>query len=477
MTDDDALCALDAASLVRLVVRREVSREAVMRAHLARIGRLDAAVHAFVELRPDEALAQARAADADHVARAGLPLDGVPVSIKDHFDVAGWRRTEGVAPFAQRVSPADAEAVRRLRAAGAIVVGKANQPDFQIRWNTISSLHGATRNPRDPSRTAGGSSGGDAAAVAAGFAPLGLGADYGGSIRVPASFCGVWGLRPSAGRVPGVSSLPPFDGPPTLDLMNSIGPFARTLADLEAAYRALAGVHPGDPATVPVVRDGPPLGEPAPGDPSPGGRRPRVARMVLQTGARVAPEIVARVDAVAAALAQAGYEVVDAAIPQAARAPEVWAALVGTELLRAAMPTWRTMIGESNRQHIEAMFGLFELGTDVERYIAAFAERRAIAREVALWMETHPIVLAPVAGMTAPPLDFDHFLDEAATRALFDTMRNVMWVNALSLPAIALPNGVQLVGRRFREDELFSAAAVVERALAPVTIATPAVSR
>jgi amidase len=155
----------------------------------------------------------------------------------------------------------------------------------------------------------------------------------------------------------------------------------------------------------------------------------------------------------------------------------VWAALVGTELLRAAMPTWRTMIGESNRQHIEAMFGLFELGTDVERYIAAFAERRAIAREVALWMETHPIVLAPVAGMAAPPLDFDHFLDEAATRALFDTMRNVMWVNALSLPAIALPNGVQLVGRRFREDELFSAAAVVERALAPVTIATPTVSR
>ena len=474
MTDDDALCALDAASLVRLVSRREVSREQVMRAHLARIGRLDAAVHAFVELRPEEALAQARAADAAHLARAGLPLDGVPVSIKDHFDVAGWRRTEGVAEFAQRVSPADAEAVRRLRAAGAIVVGKANQPDFQIRWNTVSSLHGATRNPRDPARTAGGSSGGDAAAVAAGFAPLGLGADYGGSIRVPASFCGVWGLRPSAGRVPGVASLPPLDGPPTLDLMTSIGPFARTLADLESAYRALAGVHPGDPATVPVVRDGSPGG--VDGRPRSGGR-PKVARMVAQTGARVAPEIVARVDAVAQALAEAGYEVVDAGIPHAARAPEVWAALVGTELLRAAMPTWRTMIGESNRQHIEAMFGLFELGADVERYIGAFAERRAIARETALWMEEHPLVLAPVAGMTAPPLEFDHFLDEPATRTLFDTMRNVMWVNALSLPALALPSGVQLVGRRFREDELFAAAAVAERALGSVTIATPQAGR
>jgi amidase len=484
---DFDLCSLDAASLVRLIGRRDVSREQVMRAHIERIGRLDGMVHAFVELRPEAALAQARAADADHVVRAGLPLDGIPVSIKDHFDVAGWRRTEGVCEFAARLSPADAEVVKRLRNAGAIVIGKANQPDFQIRWNTVSSLHGATRNPRDPLRTAGGSSGGDAAAVAAGFAPLGLGADYGGSIRVPASFCGVWGLRPSAGRVPGVATLPPLDGPPTLDLMNSIGPFARSLSDLETAYHVLAGMHAGDPATVPVAVGGRPLASAAteisgsaiagstidPEGRARRGGRPRVARMVTQTGARVDPEIVARVDAVATALADAGYEVVDAGIPCAARAPEVWAELVGTELMRVAMPAWRAMIGESNRQHIEAMFGLYELGSDVVRYVDAFAERRMIARETALWMESHPLVLAPVAGMAAPLLDFDHFLDEATTRTLFDTMRNVMWVNALSLPSIALPNGVQLVGRRFREDEIFAAAAVAERALEPVTIATP----
>jgi amidase len=198
-----------------------------------------------------------------------------------------------------------------------------------------------------------------------------------------------------------------------------------------------------------------------------------VAVMIRETGAAVEPEVEAAVLQTADLLSDAGYEIVKAGIPMAERAPEVWAELLGTELIRFAMPAWDGLIADSNRQHIETMFGLFELGPDVAKYIAAFAERRALTRETATWMEEHPIVLAPINGMPTPPLDFDQWLSVEATRDLFDHMRNVMWVNLTSLPSIALPNGVQLVGRRFREDEVFRAAHVVEESLGRVTVATP----
>ena len=205
------LCSMTATEMVHLVGKGEITRRELVEAHLERIAQHNGAINAIVETRSEAALAEATAADRDAANRAGLALDGVPICIKDHFDVAGMKHTEGVRAMAQRVSTADELVVARLRAAGAIIVGKCNQPDFQIRWNTVNGLYGATRNPRDLKRSAGGSSGGDAAAVASGMAALGLGADYGGSIRVPAAFCGIYGLRPSAGRVPGVLFRTLFD--------------------------------------------------------------------------------------------------------------------------------------------------------------------------------------------------------------------------------------------------------------------------
>jgi amidase len=455
------LWSLTAAALRELVRRRELSRRELVQAHLDRVRHTNERVRAIVELRGEAALAEADAADRAHASREALPLDGIPITLKDHFDLAGMHHTEGVPANAQVCSPSDETVVRRLRDAGAIVIGKCNQPDYQIRWNTISHLHGATRNPRDLGRSAGGSSGGDAAAVAAGMAPIGLGLDYGGSIRVPASFCGIYGLRPSAGMVPASPTLPPFDPPPTVDLMASIGPLARSVDDLWTVCRVLAGADPGDPASVPV-----PLGELRAA-----GTKPRVVRMLHQTGAKATPEIVARLDRTARILAAAGYEVVDGGIPHATRAPEVWAQLVGTELLRTGMPMFGDQLGASNRQHIEMMFGLFDLGPDVTRYIGALLERRAIVRETAHWMARHPLVLAPVAGMATPRLDFDHLLDEAQTVDLFDHMRNIMWVNLLGLPSVALPNGIQIVARRFHDAEAMQAAALVERELGHATVA------
>ena len=141
---------------------------------------------------------------------------------------------------------------------------------------------------------------------------------------------------------------------------------------------------------------------------------------------------------------------------------------------QSAMPVWVAQLGAGGKQHIEMMFGIYALGDCVNRYIYSFMERRSIVRTTAQWMEQYPLVLAPVAGMTAPPLDFDHFLDRTQTTELFDKMRNVMWVNLLSLPSIALPTGIQIVARRFQEKEAFAAAAIVEKEIGPISIANPA---
>ena len=155
----------------------------------------------------------------------------MPVSVKEAFDLAGYTSTLGLPARRGLVAERGRAGGRAVAAAGAIVLGKANAPDLAIRWNTVGALFGATLNPRDHSRSAAAPRGGDAAAVAAGMAPLGLGADYGGSIRVPATFCEIVGLRPS-GVVPRAPVVPPQDGPPSMDLMQSVGPLARTIDDL-----------------------------------------------------------------------------------------------------------------------------------------------------------------------------------------------------------------------------------------------------
>jgi amidase len=458
----DEICGWSATRMAAGVRDREVSRSEVVEAHLERIEKVNPAVNAIVQLRGAEALAEARAADQAQIQRG--PLDGVPVTIKEHYDVAGMVCSEGSASLADRRSPVDCVAVERLRDAGAIVIGKTNQPDFAMRWNTISGLYGTTRNPRDLALSAGGSSGGDAAAVAGGLAPIGLGSDLGGSIRVPATFCGVCGLRATSGRIPNTSALAPRDGTPVRDHMNSPGPLAREVSDLGLALSALGGAHPADPATPPV--------------PAVGADRRRnpvtVARMVSETGAIVTPEVREHVDRAADALREAGYEVVEAAIPSAAEAPDLWGRIVGTELLQFAIPKFRDQMEETCLDHIESLLALFEISARVEPYIEAWVQRRRLARETADWMEEHPLVLTPVAGMAPPPLDFDHLLGPEATAALFDAMRNVVWVPLLGLPAVALPSGVQIVARRYHEPEALAAADVVLSALGPVEIAAGA---
>src|SRR5918911_3505773 len=186
------------------------------------------------------------------------PLHGVPFTVKENVDVAGTATTHGVAAFAGNVAPADAPAVAHLRAAGAIPVGRTNMGELALRWHTHSALGGATRNPHDAALTPGGSSGGDAVAVATGMVTLGVGNDLGGSLRFPAQCCGIVALRPSLGRVARASALPPEDMPVGNQLLNVDGPLALRVADLRLALEVMSAPSPRDPWHAPAPLSGPP---------------------------------------------------------------------------------------------------------------------------------------------------------------------------------------------------------------------------
>jgi hypothetical protein len=217
-----------AVELAAMIRDREVSSREVIQAHLDRIEAVNPHLNAIVRLLPDQALAAADAADraVSDGTRLG-PLHGVPFTVKENIDLAGTPTTQGVPALAEAVAPADAPQVERLRAAGAIPIGRTNLPDFALRVHTDSALHGLTRNPWNPQRTPGGSSGGEAAALATGMSPLGLGNDLGGSLRNPAHCCGIASIKPSTGAVPSATVIPPEDWSISFQLMAVQGVMAR----------------------------------------------------------------------------------------------------------------------------------------------------------------------------------------------------------------------------------------------------------
>ena len=254
---------LSATELAHHIARRDLSSAEVVDAHLSRIDAVNPALNAVVRVLAEEARAGAALADRQlAVGEKVGPLHGVPFTVKENIDMAGLPTTWGVPALAQAVAPADAPVVERMRAAGAIPIGRTNLPDMALRLHTVSSLHGLTRNPWHPGRTAGGSSGGEAAALASGMSPIGLGNDIGGSLRNPANACGIASIRPSAGRVPDAGYVPAEDRLLAAQLMNVQGPMARRVADVRLGLRILIGAHPRDPWSIDAPFDGPAMVRP-----------------------------------------------------------------------------------------------------------------------------------------------------------------------------------------------------------------------
>lgn len=310
----NSLCSKGAGELATMIRTRQISSSEVVDACLGRIGEVNPRLNAVTVTLADSA--RAAAAAVDRAIAAGTPvgpLAGVPFSIKENIDVEGSATTWGVAALAGQLAPTDAPAVARLREAGAIPLARTNLPDFAFRWDTVSGRGGRTFNPWDATRTAGGSSGGEAAALAAGMTPLGLGNDLGGSLRVPAQMCGVASLRPSRGRVAHSAATQPWPEPMAMQLTNCQGPMARRVADLKLASGILAAPDARDPRWVPAPLHVPPATRPV-----------QVALARNPAGLGVDAHVRAGIDRAADWLADAGYDVVDAEPPRITDVAASW---------------------------------------------------------------------------------------------------------------------------------------------------------
>jgi amidase len=457
----EPLHRLSARALRDAVAARELSATEVVSAHLDRIEEVNPRVNAIVTLVPERALAEAAALDA--AAADGRPaglLQGLPVAVKDLVDTAGIRTTYGSPIYADHIPTEDALIVERLRAAGAIVVGKSNTPEFGAGSHTFNEVFGATRNPYDLGRSAGGSSGGAAAALAAGMVPIADGSDLGGSLRNPASFCNVVGLRPTPGRVPSPDSS---DG---WNPMSQLGPMARTVGDLALLLAAIAGPDPRVPLALDELF-------PASVDRPASLAGVRVAWSETVDGLPVQPAVTAALRDARDELVDLGAEVCDLE-PDLAGADEVF-------------ETYRSLaFGHGYAQDARAHYGLVkeEVLADVRRGTALSVDdvmraadlRTQLFRRTSELLERFDLLALPTVQVLPFDVELRWPTDVAGVtmERYYTWMRSCSRITSTTLPALSLPAGfspeglpvgLQLVGRHRGEGRLLSLAAALEARL------------
>ena len=475
----DDLVFLSASRLAKAILEREVSAWEVVEAHLEQISRHNAKLKAVVTL--DEEGARERAKQADGALARGEvwgPLHGVPVTIKDSFETAGLRTTSSYPPLSRYVPKQDAPVVARLRLAGAIILGKTNMPALGGDYQSNSPLFGRARNPWDLSRTPGGSTGGGAAAVAAGLSPLELGSDIGGSIRVPAHFCGIFGLKPTDHRVPGAGHIPPLPWKPkTRRHLISFGPLARSVEDLRLCLSVIAG--PGE-------RD---WESPVPLD-VPQERQLRDRRFAWADGFGGVPataETKSAIERLAGELARLGCRV-ERRDPPGFNFVEAWSTCseisaterhcTGSPLLRAllllggAPLALMSPIGRgffrglrlSARLYLRALERRDRLISRMEDYLAEWDAWICPVASVPAFKHRSPFRLNRAVSVDGRRLPYE--MAASAYCTVFNLTGNPVVTIPVARSRDGLPIGVQLVGPRWRDMELL---AVDEQVAAEVT--------
>src|SRR5438094_954292 len=448
----------DAVELAAAIRTRRISSHEATRSVLERLAAVNPALNAVTVLLADEALAAADRADtAVRRGDALGPLHGVPVTIKENVDQEGVTTPNGVPAFKDLVAKSDSPPVANWKRAGAVIVGRTNTPAFSLRWHTDNELRGRTFNPWHRAHTPGGSSGGAAAALAAGIAPLAHGNDYGGSIRYPAYCCGVAGIRPTLGRVPGHNTTSPVERPPTAQLMAVNGPMARRVRDLRAALAAMAAGDLRDPWWTPAPLEGPAVTRPI-----------RVALAVDPAGLGTHSDVLAAVRMAGRALEDVGYRVDEVDPPAVNAIAELWSRLVASDIRQVTLPLIR-QFGDRDVNRALDLFLEITPGLDLAGYAKGLADRARYLREWMLFMDRYPIVVGPVS--TEPPLPVGFDLTGAACAAQVSrAQRLLVTVNLLGLPAVAVPTGltnglplgVQVIATRYREDLCLNAAEIIE---------------
>jgi amidase len=450
-----------AVAIAERVRSGQLSALDVVDAHIQRMQAVNPALNAIVTIDLDRVRSEARAADEKMARQEPVgPLHGVPVTVKDAINTAGMRTVAGTKLMSANVPSADAPAVRRLRAAGAIVLGKTNVPECVMDWRTTNPVFGRTANPWNRDYVPGGSSGGEAASVAAGCSAAGLGTDLGGSVRVPAHFCGICGLRPTPGRVPGSGYALPAVG--SFSLTNSFGPLARSIADLELMFSALAGFDPCDPVSVA-------LPEPRRSDVV--GRQLRVAACV-DGGVPITVETRHAVERAAALLAGCGADVSWWTLPLVGEASSVF----NDWVIQPAVASLVSLYGSREEAMGPLMRGLSALARplSLEQFMHAWWARDALRRALLDRMEQRPILLLPVSSTPAfrheqrGAFDIEGQRVEYSDSFAYSTLASVAGLPAVTLPMAktpaGLPIGIQLVARPFEENLLLAAARLLEQA-------------
>ncbi len=462
----DPIWTLGACELARRIRNGDLTSLQVVSAHLERIESVNGVLNAAVRVVADEALDAARAADAALAEGAAAgPLHGVPVTIKENFDVAGMPTTHGIVGLKNSIATADAPVVAHLKRAGAIPVARTNLPCYGLRWHTDNDLYGPTRNPWNPALTPGGSSGGEAAAIAAGLSPLGLGNDMGGSLRYPAQCCGIAALKPGLGRVSRIATSI-FSDPPTFysQIAAVNGPMARHVRDLRLALQVLEQRDPADPWWTPAAQR------------TPAGQI-RVAVCANPGGHGVAPSVADAVRRAADILADAGYAIEEAEPPMIREASATLEAIANAETI-AYLPEMMAEMSADGGKILEWIIGDTEAGEGA--YMMAIAERHRIAQAWSEFMACYPLILGPVSAFE-PFAVGDDIRAKSELRRFIRSIELTEACNLLGLPSVAVPvgladgvpQGVQIIGWRFAETLCLDAADAIERAEGTLTPIDP----
>jgi amidase len=452
-----------ATELAELIRSGEVSSVEVVQAHLNRIDSVNSQTNAVTVVLEESALAAAAEADRSLAAgEAAGPLHGVPFTIKENVDCVGSATTNGIPAFTGMMPSIDAPVVARMKNAGAIPLGRTNMPEMGLRLSTDNPLRGRTVNPWHPMLTAGGSSGGDAAALATGMTPFGLGNDIGGSLRNPAYCCGITSLKPTQGRIPHASSLEPQDAGMAVQAMLVEGPMARSVADLRLGLEILAGRDIRDPRSVDASLKGP---EPA---------HRRVALATEIPGNPLPAETIAAIEQAGAVLAQAGWKVETVTPPELEQVTEVWGYLFATDF-GELVPLIAPII---TPELTEILTQLTERYQPTISNAAVHTERSRLTRVWSAFFADYPVVIGPTWARL--PWAYDADLDpDTGLDVLIDTIRFITPGNVLGLPSVALPmgvadglpTGIQIYGDLWREELCLDAAQAIENVVgAPLPI-------
>ncbi len=468
MTDD--ILSRSATDIARAVTTGEVSAREVAERSLTRVASSEPHLNALCEVTEQIAL---DAADAVDKARAdGVPLGplaGVPITTKNNVDQAGTLNTGGIRQGKDNLCQQDSPLIAHLKAAGAVVVGRSNVPAFSFRWFTDTDLHGRTLNPHGAHLSPGGSSGGAAVSVAAGYGPLAHGNDIGGSIRFPAYACGVVGLRPTVGRVPAYT---PSNGglrALTSQLIATDGPIARSVADCRLGLNVMAQPSPLDPQQAPM----PPVAS--------GALPSRVGLMRGSALGHPAPEVDAALTRAAQALEARGVQVQEVALPAFEQAHEVWTKLVFYHIRHHYLSAIRDSGDTALIHNVETVLSFMGDVTG-EEVADMWAARVQMMRAWSGLFATHPVVLLPNSYRHGLRVDADQG-DAASLERLFHDQSPLLATALLGPPGLSVPTGlaadgaptgVQIIGRWWHEADILAAGEAIEAAMPGVGIVDPA---